>query len=88
MCPGIGESIKNSLLRYKNRPYRGKPPEWWEKQKGSRGIRRGQWYRLVFNFLYVKHLWIVGLNSIGMEAFPRLRFTTKKLNRKMPGKPF
>ncbi|MFP0208205.1 hypothetical protein ACJHWL_24315, partial [Escherichia sp. WS1038] len=29
---------------------RGKPPEWWEKQKGSRGIRRGQWYRLVFQF--------------------------------------
>ncbi|MGT5280898.1 IS200/IS605 family transposase, partial [Escherichia coli] len=28
----------------------GKPPEWWEKQKGSRGIRRGQWYRLVFQF--------------------------------------
>ncbi|WP_204361764.1 hypothetical protein, partial [Klebsiella pneumoniae] len=27
-----------------------KPPEWWEKQKGSRGIRRGQWYRLVFQF--------------------------------------
>uniref|UniRef100_UPI0021C5BB8B hypothetical protein n=1 Tax=Escherichia coli TaxID=562 RepID=UPI0021C5BB8B len=26
------------------------PPEWWEKQKGSRGIRRGQWYRLVFQF--------------------------------------
>ncbi|WP_254853810.1 transglycosylase SLT domain-containing protein, partial [Salmonella enterica] len=25
-------------------------PEWWEKQKGSRGIRRGQWYRLVFQF--------------------------------------
>ncbi|MFB4179192.1 hypothetical protein ACE186_23430, partial [Escherichia fergusonii] len=24
--------------------------EWWEKQKGSRGIRRGQWYRLVFQF--------------------------------------
>ncbi|MES1006785.1 hypothetical protein, partial [Escherichia coli] len=22
----------------------------WEKQKGSRGIRRGQWYRLVFQF--------------------------------------
>nr|BAI49239.1 hypothetical protein [Escherichia coli ETEC H10407] len=22
MCPGIGASIKNSLLRYKNRPYR------------------------------------------------------------------
>ena len=29
---------------------REKPPEWWEKQKGSRGIRRGQWYRLVFQF--------------------------------------
>ncbi|WP_126667052.1 hypothetical protein, partial [Escherichia coli] len=29
---------------------RGKPPEWWEKQKGSRGIRREQWYRLFFQF--------------------------------------
>ncbi|EFO1713003.1 hypothetical protein DVO28_24965 [Escherichia coli] len=29
---------------------REKPPEWWEKQKGSRGIRRGQRYRLVFQF--------------------------------------
>ncbi len=29
---------------------REKPPEWWEKQKGSRVIRRGQRYRLVFNF--------------------------------------
>ena len=29
---------------------REKPPEWWEKQKGSRGIRRGQWYRLIFQF--------------------------------------
>lgn len=29
---------------------REKPPEWREKQKGSRGIRRGQWYRLVFQF--------------------------------------
>ncbi|OKT82203.1 hypothetical protein ACN75_25740 [Escherichia coli] len=50
MCPEIGASIKNSLLRYKNRPYRERPPEWWEKQKGSRGIRRGQWYRLVSQF--------------------------------------
>ncbi len=29
---------------------REKPPEWREKQKGSRGIRRGQRYRLVFQF--------------------------------------
>lgn len=29
---------------------REKTPEWWEKQKSSRGIRRGQWYRLVFQF--------------------------------------
>lgn len=50
MCPGIGAGIKNSLLRYKNRPCREKPPEWREKQKGSRGIRRGQRYRLVFQF--------------------------------------
>ncbi|QSC47803.1 transposase domain-containing protein (plasmid) [Escherichia coli] len=40
---------------------RGKPPEWWEKQKGSRGIRRGQWYRLVFQFpirpeSYLRHV--------------------------------
>ncbi|NYY77918.1 hypothetical protein DMH20_27170 [Escherichia coli] len=48
------QRLKNSLFRYKNRPYREKPPEWWEKQKGSRGIRRGQWYRLFFNFLYVQ----------------------------------
>ncbi|ECE0078578.1 hypothetical protein NY35_23620 [Salmonella enterica subsp. enterica] len=34
---------------------RGKPPEWWEKQKGSRGIRRGQWYRLVFQFPIREH---------------------------------
>ncbi|MEG4729664.1 hypothetical protein R7C51_07970, partial [Salmonella enterica subsp. enterica serovar Typhimurium] len=32
-----------------------KPPEWWEKQKGSRGIRRGQWYRLVFQFPIREH---------------------------------
>ncbi|STM76668.1 IS150 conserved protein InsB [Escherichia coli] len=29
---------------------REKTPEWREKQKGSRGIRRGQRYRLVFQF--------------------------------------
>ena len=29
---------------------RDKTPEWWEKQKSSRGIRRGQRYRLVFQF--------------------------------------
>ncbi len=29
---------------------REKTPEWWEKQKGSRGIRRAQQYRLVFQF--------------------------------------
>ncbi|EEV5796417.1 hypothetical protein D0W66_24200 [Escherichia coli] len=29
---------------------REKTPEWWEKQKSSRGIRRGQRYRLVFQF--------------------------------------
>ncbi|MEI0356858.1 hypothetical protein R1M86_27085, partial [Klebsiella sp. 80660] len=28
----------------------------WEKQKGSRGIRRGQWYRLVFQFP-IRELW-------------------------------
>ncbi|MCK2350745.1 hypothetical protein MZD80_15015, partial [Escherichia coli] len=27
----------------------------WEKQKGSRGIRRGQWYRLVFQFPIREH---------------------------------
>lgn len=51
MCPGIGASIKNSLLRYKNRPCRErKHRSGGEKQKGSRGIRRGQGYRLVFQF--------------------------------------
>ncbi|CSQ62180.1 N-hydroxyarylamine O-acetyltransferase [Shigella sonnei] len=51
MCPGIGASIKNSLLLYKNRPYRErKHRSGGEKQKGSRGIRRGQGYRLVFQF--------------------------------------
>ncbi|ACD06209.1 IS91 ORF (plasmid) [Shigella boydii CDC 3083-94] len=29
---------------------REKTPEWREKQKSSRGIRRGQRYRLVFQF--------------------------------------
>ena len=29
---------------------REKTPEWCEKQKSSRGIRRGQRYRLVFQF--------------------------------------
>ncbi|RRE60221.1 hypothetical protein EAO08_29480 [Klebsiella pneumoniae] len=55
MCPGIGESIKTACYGIKSTIQR-KPPEWWEKQKGSRGIRRGQWYRLVFNFLYVESL--------------------------------
>ncbi|MCB8812985.1 hypothetical protein LJD41_21325, partial [Escherichia coli] len=41
---------------------RGKPPEWWEKQKGSRGIRRGQWYRLVFQFPIRQALMIEGKN--------------------------
>ncbi|RRF10960.1 hypothetical protein EAO66_28360 [Klebsiella pneumoniae] len=50
MCPGIGESIKTACYGIKSTIQRGKPPEWWEKQKGSRGIRRGQWYRLVFQF--------------------------------------
>ncbi|MCY6558514.1 hypothetical protein OYB53_25555, partial [Escherichia coli] len=34
---------------------REKPPEWREKQKGSRGIRRGQRYRLVFQFPIREH---------------------------------
>lgn len=38
---------------------REKTPEWWEKQKGSRGIRRGQWYRLVFQFPIREPLWAV-----------------------------
>ncbi|MCQ8672287.1 hypothetical protein JEJ92_28140, partial [Klebsiella pneumoniae] len=46
---------------------RGKPPEWWEKQKGSRGIRRGQWYRLVFQFPIREQ----GRNLLrGREALP------------------
>ncbi len=38
---------------------REKPPEWREKQKGSRGIRRGQRYRLVFQFPIREPLWAV-----------------------------
>ncbi|WP_252382051.1 IS1 family transposase, partial [Escherichia coli] len=41
----------------------GKPPEWWEKQKGSRGIRRGQWYRLVFQFPIREQWGYVGAKS-------------------------
>ncbi|MDZ0777598.1 hypothetical protein M2S87_27455, partial [Klebsiella pneumoniae] len=42
-----------------------KPPEWWEKQKGSRGIRRGQWYRLVFQFP-IRELAINGYASVNV----------------------
>ncbi|EOU6234438.1 hypothetical protein ACN9SN_005111, partial [Escherichia coli] len=45
----------DELKCYKSTIQRGKPPEWWEKQKGSRGIRRGQWYRLVFQFPIREH---------------------------------
>lgn len=49
--PGNRCKYKNSLLRYKNRPCRErKHRSGGEKQKGSRGIRRGQGYRLVFQF--------------------------------------
>ncbi|EGE1241123.1 IS91 family transposase, partial [Escherichia coli] len=34
---------------------REKTPEWREKQKSSRGIRRGQRYRLVFQFPIREH---------------------------------
>ncbi|MGT6302489.1 hypothetical protein ACRWX2_25705, partial [Escherichia coli] len=44
---------------------RGKPPEWWEKQKGSRGIRRGQWYRLVFQFPIRQAAVACGITSKG-----------------------
>ena len=47
-------SIKNKKTAYCgikiDHAEREKTPEWWEKQKSSRGIRRGQWYRLVFQF--------------------------------------
>nr|QSE36760.1 hypothetical protein EMBNGEFE_00103 [Shigella flexneri 3a] len=36
---------------------REKTPEWREKQKSSRGIRRGQRYRLVFQFP-IRELWL------------------------------
>lgn len=45
-----------TMSRYKKTTMqREKPPEWWEKQKGSRGIRRGQRYRLVFQFPIREH---------------------------------
>ncbi|MCO7789547.1 hypothetical protein [Escherichia coli] len=47
---------------------REKPPEWREKQKGSRGIRRGQRYRLVFQFP-IRELAINGYAS--MNAIKR-----------------
>ncbi|MFO9853426.1 hypothetical protein ACJHW6_24110, partial [Escherichia sp. WS539] len=47
---------------------RGKPPEWWEKQKGSRGIRRGQWYRLVFQFPIREQRVIGCLNLVYMAS--------------------
>ncbi|NHK58906.1 transcriptional regulator, partial [Salmonella enterica subsp. enterica] len=52
----------------------GKPPEWWEKQKGSRGIRRGQWYRLVFQFPIREHstmMWSVLLQPVVLAAVER-----------------
>ncbi|HAG2986655.1 TPA: hypothetical protein G8114_004663, partial [Salmonella enterica] len=58
---------------------RGKPPEWWEKQKGSRGIRRGQWYRLVFQFPIREHL------RAQIEKLRRMLFGTRseKLRREV-----
>uniref|UniRef100_UPI001F1E1877 transposase n=1 Tax=Escherichia coli TaxID=562 RepID=UPI001F1E1877 len=35
-----------------------------EKQKGSRGIRRGQWYRLVFQFPIREHRQIKYRNNV------------------------
>ncbi|EAA1234890.1 hypothetical protein DL514_24020, partial [Shigella sonnei] len=83
MCPGIGASIKNSLLRYKNRPCRErKHRSGGEKQKGSRGIRRGQGYRLVFQFpireLVFGLFWLLGyqfsprLADAGASVFWRM----------------
>ena len=43
---------------------REKPPEWREKQKGSRGIRRGQRYRLVFQFPIREQL-IIAVVAVG-----------------------
>ncbi|KSB51371.1 hypothetical protein LFZ39_11620 [Salmonella enterica subsp. enterica serovar Pullorum] len=43
---------------------REKPPEWREKQKGSRGIRRGQRYRLVFQFP-IRELKDAGAKQVG-----------------------
>ncbi|ARX12283.1 hypothetical protein CDN93_00725 [Escherichia coli] len=56
---------------------RGKPPEWWEKQKGSRGIRRGQWYRLVFQFPIREREGVdrcIGVicSSVSYELFPNV----------------
>ncbi|MGF8623183.1 TetR/AcrR family transcriptional regulator C-terminal domain-containing protein, partial [Klebsiella pneumoniae] len=44
----------------------------WEKQKGSRGIRRGQWYRLVFQFPIreLAGLWL-GMTSLAIKLGAR-----------------
>ncbi|EAN2685788.1 hypothetical protein DO491_24885 [Salmonella enterica] len=49
---------------------REKPPEWREKQKGSRGIRRGQRYRLVFQFpiRQAADLRLDNVNDCGIQA--------------------
>ncbi len=55
---------------------REKPPEWREKQKGSRGIRRGQRYRLVFQFPIrregVDRCIGVICSSVSYELFPNV----------------
>ncbi len=61
---------------------REKPPEWREKQKGSRGIRRGQRYRLVFQFPirehytdtagFTEHVFAL-MHLLGFAFAPRIR---------------
>ncbi|EFO1998469.1 hypothetical protein DT280_24345 [Escherichia coli] len=57
---------------------REKPPEWREKQKGSRGIRRGQRYRLVFQFPIRerKTFSIIPRNSVSSFSGARIKMVS------------
>ncbi|WP_254521142.1 hypothetical protein, partial [Escherichia coli] len=60
------------------------PPEWREKQKGSRGIRRGQRYRLVFQFPIREHF-LSGINIRNNAVFCLLGLLLKNIAVRMTG---
>ncbi|WP_436835140.1 hypothetical protein, partial [Shigella flexneri] len=65
---------------------REKTPEWREKQKSSRGIRRGQRYRLVFQFpiLLLPGVWhgsLAGRSRPALLMLPRFADIFQQGNR-------